>query len=112
MLGRSNHNLNVTAQSVQEPKQPVRREPIELAPQECRHLRLVDSQELRRPGLRELPLGDDIGDTLYEFGFGEQLFRVLEPRSANTFPLEGSMGTGLSPFLYCSSFLIVFFCSL
>src|SRR4051794_39966406 len=54
VASRPDHDLDVTPQRVQEPEEPVGGEPVELPPEEGRHLGLVDSQELRRPGLREL----------------------------------------------------------
>ena len=57
MLGRSNHDLDITIQGVQEPEQPVGREPIELASGQCRHHWLVDAQELCRPTLLAAELG-------------------------------------------------------
>src|SRR5262249_27099081 len=64
--GRADGDFDIATESVQEAKKPLDGKSIESSPEQCRDLRLVDSQDFCRPCLRELSRGDSVRDALDE----------------------------------------------
>src|SRR5689334_16857860 len=89
---RSDDDININPQGIQEPKEPVEREPIELAPHQSRYLGLVDAENRRGLGLSEFAFGDDVADALHEFGLGQQLLGVFQSQVGKDIAATGLNG--------------------
>ena len=76
---RLHHKLHIPPQQRQKPHQPLSREIPQIPPQQPRHLRLIDPQQLRRRGLGQPPYAQRLPDPRPQFGLGAMRLRIGQP---------------------------------
>jgi hypothetical protein len=69
-------NLDSLPQGIEQPKQPIQREPVDSPPHQVRHLRLVETEQLARLGLSHTPRIDQPPNPQHDLGLGQSEVRT------------------------------------
>jgi hypothetical protein len=77
-------DVDILSQRGQQAHQPLAGKVCEAAVQQSRDLRLIDSHQRRRGGLRQAPILDDLADAACEFRFGKFFLRLRETQIPQT----------------------------